>query len=327
MTSKTLASEAIDPVVLTAIDWMVRLDNGHASADMKAEFDLWVAANDNHRKAWQEMTRVLQPASELQSAPHASPTQRSMIREILNAPPSPQRRRLLNGMALVIAGMGTAYLLRRSPTGLALSADIATSTAERKTVILADGSQLTLDAESSIDIHFSTRKRLLTLHSGACIVEVATDQARPFTVTTGHGSVTALGTRFMVRRQPDRSLALVLEHKVMLAAGQQQQSLSEGESAWFDSKGISPEREDMRSYAAWVDGVLDVRNQSLGDVVEALRAYRKDYLRVSPAAAQLRVFGAFQLDDAERSLRTLAQALPIRIQHYGPWLTLIDMRG
>jgi len=321
-----IASEAIDPVVLTAIDWMVRLDNGHASADVKAGFDHWIAANDRHRQAWQEMTRALQPASQLQSAQHQSPAQLSVIREVLSAPPSPQRRRLLNGMTLVFVGLGTAYLLKRSPTGMALSADITTSTAERKTVILADGSQLTLDAESSIDLHFSAGKRLLTLHSGACIVQVATDPTRPFTVATAHGSVTALGTRFMVRRQPDRSLALVLQHSVMLAAGEQQQPLSENESAWFDSKGISPEREDMHSYAAWEDGVLDVRNQSLGEVVEALRAYRKDYLRVSPAAAQLRVFGVFQLDDAERSLRTLAQALPIRITHYGPWLTLIDSR-
>jgi transmembrane sensor len=323
---KPMDREAIDPVVLTAIDWMVRLDNGHAAADVHASFERWMAASDRHRQAWQEMTRALQPASQLQSVPHQSPAQLSIIRDVLSAPPSPQRRRLLNGMALVVAGLGTAYLLKHSPTGMALSADITTSTAERKTVILADGSQLALDAESSLDINFSAGKRLLTLHSGACIVQVATDTTRPFTVITTHGAVTALGTRFMVRRQPDRSLALVLQHSVMLAAGQQQQSLSEGESAWFATKGIAPERDDMRSYAAWEDGVLDVRNQSLGEVVEALRAYRKDYLRVSPAAAQLRVFGVFQLDDAERSLRTLAQALPIRITHYGPWLTLIDSR-
>ncbi|MCB4810038.1 FecR family protein [Methylovorus menthalis] len=321
-----MTSQAIDPVVLAAIDWMVRLDNGHAPADVHTGFERWMAASDRHRQAWQEMTRALQPASQLQSVPHQSPAQLSIIRDVLNAPPSPQRRRLLNGMALVVAGLGTAYLLKRSPTGIALSADITTSTAERKTVILADGSQLTLDAESSIDLSFTAGKRLLTLHSGACIVQVATDPVRPFTVATTHGSVTALGTRFMVRRQSDRSLALVLQHSVMLAAGQQRQSLFEGESAWFDTKGIAPEREDMRSYAAWEDGVLDVRNQALGEVVEALRTYRKDYLRVSPAAAQLRVFGVFQLDDAERSLRTLAQALPIRITHYGPWLTLIDSR-
>ncbi|ADQ85835.1 FecR family protein [Methylovorus sp. MP688] len=323
---KALASEAVDPLVLTAIDWMVRLDNGHAPADVKAAFERWIAASDRHQQAWQEMTRALQPASQLQSTQHQSPAQLAVIREVLSAPTSPQRRRLLNGMALVLVGLGTAYLLKRSPTGMALTADIATSTAERKTVILGDGSQLTLDAESAIDIHFSAGKRWLTLHAGACIVQVAADPARPFTVATSHGSVTALGTRFMVRRQPDRSLAVVLQHSVLLAAGPHQQVLSEGESAWFDSNGIAPAREDMRSYAAWEDGVLDVRNQSLGEVVDALRAYRKDYLRVSPAASKLRVFGVFQLDDPERSLRTLAQALPVRITHYGPWLTLIDNR-
>ncbi|HSX70086.1 MAG TPA: iron dicitrate transport regulator FecR, partial [Pseudomonas sp.] len=33
--------------------------------------------------------------------------------------------------------------------------------------------------------------------------------------------------------------------------------------------------------------------------------------------------GVFPLDDTPRSLTALAETLPIRVDHYGPWLTLV----
>ena len=38
----------------------------------------------------------------------------------------------------------------------------------------------------------------------------------------------------------------------------------------------------------------------------------------------LRVQGVFPLDDSERTLAALAETLPIRVERYGSWLTLID---
>ncbi|MNF09808.1 fec operon regulator FecR [compost metagenome] len=63
---------------------------------------------------------------------------------------------------------------------------------------------------------------------------------------------------------------------------------------------------------------------ALGEVIDALRPYRDGVLRISEAAAKLRVFGVFPLDDSERSLQSLAQVLPITLSRYGP-ITLIDI--
>jgi transmembrane sensor len=41
----------------------------------------------------------------------------------------------------------------------------------------------------------------------------------------------------------------------------------------------------------------------------------------------LRVQGVFPLNDPERTLSALAETLPIRVDHYSPWLTLIRAKS
>ncbi|MCS5514721.1 hypothetical protein NWF32_01095 [Pseudomonas qingdaonensis] len=87
----------------------------------------------------------------------------------------------------------------------------------------------------------------------------------------------------------------------------------------------SPLGNEQGRLDAWMEGRLEVDDASLGSVIDALRPYRYGVLRVSPAAAQLRVFGVFPLDDSDRALQSLAQVLPISVEAFGP-ITLIDLR-
>ncbi len=68
-------------------------------------------------------------------------------------------------------------------------------------------------------------------------------------------------------------------------------------------------------------------DEPLEAVIDALRPYRSGLIRVAPSVRELRVQGVYPLDDPYRALTALAETLPIRVQHYGPWLTLIGPRG
>ena len=62
---------------------------------------------------------------------------------------------------------------------------------ERHHQRLADGSDLTLNAESALDVHFSGSHRLLSLARGDIFVRTAADappDAGPFRVDTVHGA-------------------------------------------------------------------------------------------------------------------------------------------
>jgi transmembrane sensor len=68
---------------------------------------------------------------------------------------------------------------------------------------LPDGSTLTLDADSAVDVRLYGDRREIRLHRGGAFFDVARDPARPFVVLAGAARVTGLGTRFAVQAEPD----------------------------------------------------------------------------------------------------------------------------
>ncbi|MNV58951.1 fec operon regulator FecR [compost metagenome] len=120
---------------------------------------------------------------------------------------------------------------------------------------------------------------------------------------------------------------VVLEHSVAVQTGDGvRRILREGQAAWMDGNGIELAEQRMAHRAGWTEGVLDVRDDPLGDVIAALRPWRKGLIRISPAAARLRVFGVFHLRDNMQALQALVDTQPITVTTYGPMLTLIDLQ-
>jgi transmembrane sensor len=97
------------------------------------------------------------------------------------------------------------------------------------------------------------------------------------------------------------------------------------ERAWMDANQITPIETEPMDPAAWVDGVISVRDQSLGEVIEALRPYQTGIIRISPQAARVRIFGVFSLAQPQQMLQDLVNTHPIQIRQWGSWLTVIEM--
>lgn len=311
-----------DPIAAEAIDWAVRLRSGAADADEFGAFAAWRRADPRHEAAAARMEQALGVFADL---PAAATARRGLRRALLAAP---ARRRLLrDALGLVTLGAGGSWLLQRQMPAQALFADLATGTAERGRHVLPDGSRLWLNARSAVDLAFDGSVRRVHLRTGELIVEVARDGARPFVVHTGQGSVEALGTRFLVRQESAGTLVAVLHSAVRIApAAGAGATLGEGGSARFDRLGVR--REDLApgDPSAWEDGFIEVHDRPLEDVIVALRSYRVGVLRISPAAARLRVTGSFPLDDGECTLAALAETLPISIRRRTDYWVSIDLR-
>ena len=76
----------------------------------------------------------------------------------------------------------------------------------------------------------------------------------------------------------------------------------------------------------WEDGLLEVHDQPLGEIIEALRPYRRGVLRISNDAAALRVSGVFPLDNSDQALRSLQEVLPIKVEQHFNWWTQLSLR-
>ena len=150
------------------------------------------------------------------------------------------------------------------------------------------------------------------MRASELLARVALDHRRPFVVRTEHGAVRALGTAFVLRRQADYSEGNVLAARVEVATRDgQRQRLYTGRSARFDHRAISATSLRPEAESAWVDGLLEVDDRPLAQVIAAIRPYRSGLIRVAERAATLRVSGVFPLDDTGLALALLvAYAMP-----------------
>jgi ferric-dicitrate binding protein FerR (iron transport regulator) len=98
------------------------------------------------------------------------------------------------------------------------TADYVTGRGQKTIVDLADGTRVTLDADSAVDVTFSDTRRDVRLLKGRAFFDVAHDPAHPFAVQADNRVVTALGTQFDVRLTPGALRVVLAQGSVSVAA-------------------------------------------------------------------------------------------------------------
>ncbi len=324
----------LDPVSEAAVEWLVQFHSGEMTEADQARHRAWLAAHPQHQLVWQRLSGSLHAqfgAARAVATPKAAAAMGDVMGQALAHAQrrGSSRRRLLSG-ALAIGGVsaGALLLADRQMPWRQMTADLRTGTGERHAFTLPDGSELLLDARSAVDLDFSESRRRVALRQGALLVQAqpASNGLAPFEVLSRHGRIQALGTRFTVRLQESCTRVGMLEHATRLTtAGGASQVLDEGHSARFDTLSIDADDINPQAEAAWQRGMLEVHNRPLGEVVQALRAYRRGFVRISAQAAALRVYGNYALDDSDRALDALAATLPITVRVYQRgWLVVIE---
>ena len=314
----------LDPISEQSIDWMVKLRAGTPDSALQERFNAWLASDPAHVQAWDTLQQRLGGSfNTVRALDRRVPGQAGEVRQVLLQPHTTRRDalRAITGLGLLGGGL---WLGASSPLGDSLLADLSTGRAQRDDFNLADGSRLSLNADSAVDLHFNEHQRLVILRRGELVIQVAPDPRRPLRVRTEQGEVRALGTRFLVAQEADASRVVVLEHSVetRLFNGMTL-NLQEGQSALLYRQRIVPQTGDQQYRADWMSGRLNVLDDSLAQVVDALRPYTRGFVRVAPEVRGLRVQGVYPLNDPDRAFNALAETLPIRVDRYNPWLTLI----
>jgi transmembrane sensor len=317
-------------VLDAAIAWQLKLDAGDP-ADGAAHC-AWLAAHPDHARAWRQLALIDAEIGVLSPYPPLSAALRRPRR-------TPGWKRAAGLTALAAVTLLGALLADRYQPLDGLLADYRTGTGQRRTVALPDRSVVVLNARSVVDLAFDARTRTLRLRSGEIHVETASDAAlsgdrRPFVVSTAHGALYALGTRFMVRHDEDATW-LTVTHAAVLArpascpaardtacAGERRAEA--GQTLRMTQTAVGPVTRARADGDAWKDGMLVVDGEPLSAVVAELARYRPGLLQVAPEVAALRVTGALPLDDGERALAALSASLPIRIVRRSDWWVRIE---
>ncbi|WP_460151806.1 FecR domain-containing protein [Pseudomonas sp. S2_B07] len=309
VSSKPVSAKVLD----AAIAWQLSLDSG--SPVEREAFSQWHAAHEEHARAWRQLGMLDQRFSVANGPARTALLQsRESIRRRV--------RKLGSGVASVIAVIGLALFAgeRYLPLDYWL-ADQRTATGEQRTLRLADGTLLNLNTHSAVDIRFDEKRRRIILQEGEILVETGHGDARPFIVETREGSMRALGTLFLVKREEEGTRLSVLKSAVAAhpESSAEEQILQEGQQVLMRSNGLGPIVAVNAGADAWTRGMLVVDNARLKDLVHELGRYRPGHLGVAPEIADLRITGSFPLHDTDKALSALLPTLPVQIEQHTPW--------
>lgn len=289
-----------DPVIRAA-QWIARLNaDDRSEADERGLHD-WLAESPAHRDAFMEA---------LQSWEAVGGVAR------LTRKPSPimSRRRILAGAAAVavMAAIGGIHAWRLDP-----AQHYDTGVGELRTIVLEDGSTVTLDTDSAVRVRFTSAARQLHLDRGRAHFEVAHDPARPFVVNAFDRTVTALGTIFDVGGDASGMAVLLLEGRVLITPDQRQDQaaaetfLSPGERLTLGrNRAARLDRPDATAATAWREGRLAFDRHPLHDAVAEMNRYsRTRKIRVDTTLAGQRISGSYTTRDPVRFVESVAALL------------------
>lgn len=107
-------------------------------------------------------------------------------------------RRTRRAVGVALAGVVIAVLLVVMQPWRA-SGTYATNVGELRTVILEDGTRISLNTATRVRVALASAQRTVRVEEGEALFEVAKDARRPFVVRVADREVVALGTVFSVR--------------------------------------------------------------------------------------------------------------------------------
>jgi transmembrane sensor len=215
-----------------ASEWLIRNREGGLDTVEKRLFDAWLRRSPEHVRAYLELSAIwervpyvpsdlIADADGLVARARAEPTvhhlersARSVKLPIATVMIKPARRTVALAATVLIAISGIVFW--HQWTQNRYSTDIG----EQRSVVLADGSMIELNARSRIRVRFSHDQRDLDLLDGQVLFRVAHDEARPFLVHIGATTVRAVGTQFDVYRKKAGTVVTVVEGRVSVSSGE-----------------------------------------------------------------------------------------------------------
>lgn len=297
-----------------AAAWLMQLHSGESSEAERIACAQWRQRSAEHARAWERAERLLMRLGGLPP---------ELANPALGRAPDASRRHALKQLGLLLAATPVAWAAwRGAPTEWL--ADHHTAVGEQQAMTLPDGSRLTLNTASAVDLRFNAQQRQIALRQGEILVEAPSAASPALQVSTVQGLLSAQSGRFSVRQDEGYTRLAVLEGAVRVQPLQGAAlRVQAGQGSVFDASGRATRMLVDAGATAWTRGMLMADRMPLAEFAAELARYRRGILRCDPQVAGLLISGAYPLLNRERTLAMLQATYPIRISGLsGYWITL-----
>jgi transmembrane sensor len=337
-----------------ASTWFVELSEGHLTDKVREEFSDWLRASPEHVRAylqvsalWEDAPLLGKGAEDVEALIARTRAAGNVVRVGKDRQPSSVRSRrfvtpLRSALAasLVLVAIGFTFWLQQRGV-------YETGIGEQRSLTLADGSTIELNAQSRVRVHFTATERSIDLLEGQVLFHVTHDTARPFIVHSGAASVRAVGTQFDVDRVSGETVVTVVEGRVAVLpdllpqppasanavdssapsisapdfalpglGGARGLLLTAGEQVTLTAQAASrPTRTDVAAAIAWTQRKLVFSSAPLTQVADEYNRYhQKRIVIVDRRLASFLVSGVFSATDS-RAFVAFLRAQPSLTVH------------
>lgn len=325
-----------------ASEWLVRFSEAEVDAEARQAFTDWLRTSPEHVLAYLRVSAFWHDAALIDKANRGDidglverALQESNVVSLKDAgrvaapseiserrAPASRRWSIAAVLAIVCVGMFATLQFHGGQT-------YATGVGELRTVTLADGSKIELNARSRIKVRLSDARRDIELLEGQALFSVAKDAARPFIVRSGNTDVKAVGTQFDVNRKPGGTVVTVFEGSVAVTQAEVERAtntsaavtaprvlLSPGDQVTATAHTIMPaQKANLAAATAWTEGLLMFDSAPLSEVVQEFNRHNlKPMVITDDRLLDVRISGIFPATGAARLTGFLHERFDIVVQ-------------
>ena len=340
-----------------ALAWIAQLDGDNVSDKDLAAFREWVNRSPAHAREirelnslWDELNVLTDMVEPIAQADAVSRQLRR--REYFKA----WRRRLMFPVGTVAALAVVSFYVTNSqttsPPDIVQTAEVQlpkiykTKIGQHQEYELADGSKVTLNTGSRIEVDFREDQRRIRLLEGEALFDVAHDTSRPFLVFAGDGIVRAVGTAFLVHLQGNEfdvivsegavELSSVLPTPVVQTKSENSKKLASlgivkaGHKAKYENSAASiatVSEVEMTAKMSWQNGLITFNGETLEEVVKEVSRYTELNIEIRDAELKaLQVGGVFKSGDTESVFANLKANFNIDTMNIEPGSVVLVRR-
>jgi transmembrane sensor len=322
------------PVPETAAEWMVRLNGPALSTAERKALSLWLSEDSARLKELEALRAVWQIAGRAVKLPSVAARLTAGMQQA--AQPAARwntRRSAIAGALAVAASICVVLIAQRADRSDAVTltngSNVETAIGQIQHYTLPDTSTVTLAADSVVSVNFTDGQREIALGRGELYLEVAHDQARPFTVMAGTHSVTVTGTQFNLDFDAVRNVleVAVTEGSVNVGLGagpdaRKIEKLKAGDVVLFEASGDTVRRRITPKQASdWRQGALHFDQTRLRDAILEMNRYAaKPIVAMDEKITTLTLTGSFEARDTASFIYALETVFGLKtVETPGAW--------
>jgi transmembrane sensor len=325
-----------------AARWWVLFNEPGAQALEHREFADWVARSPERVEAYLRVARLHQtlgshevrwPATSAEELIREAQAANGEVCQLLRRSPAEQSsspRVWLKAAACVLLACAASWYFLNRPQ------QFQTKFGEQRSVTLADGSRITLNTASQVEVDLRRDGRLIRLLEGEALFEVAHDPKRPFDVRVGGVTLRAVGTQFDVDLRSSSTTVTVVDGRVAVdagtgsgvgpARGRQVLEAADRLVIGHSHPGVTQHGVNVAAILAWTQHQLVFEKRPLGEVAEEFNRYNRRHIVIGDAGLRLQeVTGVFQSNDPDSFVAFLSGIPGVLVRDDGQGGALVTL--